>query len=389
MLCRVLHNHSSISVSLPSLYKYLKVSFFIPPQEECKKVEDSSSLAECGSLSTHYWELKIHHCILSLSHPTHPHCLPHNPSPLTWTSSPLWYVAIFPTTSTHMSTPPHLCGLQTNPCGPPNLSLDLSLPSTPKLDVCQCQLRFTCVSRPICHGPTFMASIWSSTTSIKRVPLMRTTRTIRRRMRMLMMMRMKRSQSQTRTTITSPRCKIANTAITMSLTFMLQMESLVPFHQAKSELNNWFNEDFPKVRELTAELSAKSFEAGHLCTKLDLTETTLNTKHQQIAALLEENTRLKASQLDHLCRDLKDQQKQHKVISDRNAQLQMWLGLYHQNLDNTCLQLQSALCELDNIHSELENAQQHLAHIPPPLPHPMEDTSTSSVVAMSPSPSQN
>jgi hypothetical protein len=171
------------------------------------------------------------------------------------------------------------------------------------------------------------------------------------------------------------------------------------FHKAELDLRRWFHEhpfeDSLGLEELTAELSAKSSEAERLRTQLNVTNTSLDAKHQRIIALLEENHRLKASrqeedlQRDRLRKDLKDQQKRREVLSDRIVEVLARQGLCRQALFDTRWKLKSALRELENTRRELENARQHLAQTAPPPPRPIEDASTSSAVAMSPGPSQN
>ena len=171
------------------------------------------------------------------------------------------------------------------------------------------------------------------------------------------------------------------------------------FDKASLDLQCWVHEnpfnDFLGLEKLKAELSAKSSEAERLRTQLNVTRTTLDAKHKQIMAVLEENCRLKASrqnedlQRDRLREDLKDQQKRYKVLTDRIAQVEERRGRCRQALVDSRQKRESALRELENTRRELENAQQHLAQISPPPPRPIEDASTSSAVAMSPGPSQD
>ena len=116
------------------------------------------------------------------------------------------------------------------------------------------------------------------------------------------------------------------------------------FSQAETELYDWLHEEFPGVEELGAELFAKSSEAERLRIELSDTETTLDAKNQQIAALLEENRRLKASREEgylQLRNGLLDEQKRRKVLSGRNTELQTRLGLCRQLLVNTQLELKN------------------------------------------------
>ena len=176
--------------------------------------------------------------------------------------------------------------------------------------------------------------------------------------------------------------------------------------EAELDLRRWYHEhpfeDSLGTKELTAELSAKSSEAEHLRTQLNVTKTSLDAKDQRIIALLEENHCLKASrqeedlQRDRLRKNLMDQQKRREVLTERIVEVQARQGHCHRalvdtrrELDNTRRELDNTRRELDNTRRDLENALQRLAQIPPPPPRPIEDASTSSPVAMSPGPSQS
>jgi hypothetical protein len=165
------------------------------------------------------------------------------------------------------------------------------------------------------------------------------------------------------------------------------------FHKAELDLHRWIHEhpfeDSLGLEELTAELSAKSSEAERLRTQLNLTQTSLDAKHQQIIALLGENHRLKSScqeedlQRDRLRKDLKDQTKRRVVLSNRIDEVKARHAVCHQALVDTRLKLENTRHELENTRRELENARQDLAP-----PRHIEDASISSAVAMSPGPSQ-
>jgi hypothetical protein len=156
------------------------------------------------------------------------------------------------------------------------------------------------------------------------------------------------------------------------------------YAQAEIDREKLIDEESPVVEGLKDELSAKTSEAERLRTELNaalnVAQTGLDAKQQEIDRLLEENRRLKASHkkdgLDRLRRQLQDQQRRREVLSERNMELQELLISCRRDLVETHSQLRGAL-------TELESARQYPAQLPPPLPHPIEDASIWSTAAMS------
>lgn len=172
------------------------------------------------------------------------------------------------------------------------------------------------------------------------------------------------------------------------------------FDKAQMCLIHWFHqfpyEDCIGYDQLAASLEVQSNQAKRLHAQLLVATSTLESDRQRIVALEEENARLKAShqqevlQQDRLRKDLKDQRKRNKLLSDRIAQLEARQVRSHQALLSSRMKLNAALGEHEVTRHQLENTQKDLAHVVSLPPRPIEDdASTSSAVPMLPGPSQN